>query len=291
MKKIILILSFAISALLISCVSAGKYDEMVYSRDSLQILYDSAEKVIEQNNIRIDQQEKLIADLEKRLRDMEVDLFNTKDNYAKLKENSSTNTRDMMDNIEKLQRTIADKQREMLEFQDKYNQIQSKLKAREEAMDKLRNKLQKALLGFADKGMTVSIQNGKVYVSLSNQLLFSTGSTDIDQKGKEALLELAKVLNEQPDINILVEGHTDNQQIRPGGRFKDNWDLSVMRSTEVIRYLTQEGQVDPLRITSSGKGEYYPIEKGDTPEIRAVNRRTEIILSPKLEELLDIINE
>ena len=291
MKKNILILSFIISTMLISCVSAGKYEAVVFSRDSLQLLYDSVEKVVEQNNIRIEQQEQIIADLEKRLREMEMDLVNTKENYAKLKDNSSTTTRDMIDNIEKLQRTIAEKQREMLEFQDKYNQIQSKLKAREEAMNTLRNKLQKALLGFADKGMTVSIQNGKVYVSLSNQLLFGSGSTDIDQKGKEALLELSKILNEQQDINILVEGHTDNQQVRPGAKFKDNWDLSVLRSTEVIRYLSQEGHVDPLRITSSGKGEYFPIEKGESPEIRAINRRTEIILSPKLEELLEIINE
>ncbi len=291
MKKIILILSFAISALLISCVSAGKYDEMVYSRDSLQILYDSLFKDFENSQKSLMEVTEAAYDLENREKELMAELTITKENYERLKSNSSTTTRDMMDNIEKLQRTIADKQREMLEFQDKYNQIQNKLKAREEAMDKLRNRLQKALLGFADKGMTVSIQNGKVYVSLSNQLLFSTGSTDIDKKGKEALLELAKVLNEQPDINILVEGHTDNQQIRPGGRFKDNWDLSVMRSTEVIRFLSQEGQVDPLRITASGKSEFYPIEKGESPEIRAINRRTEIILSPKLEELLEIINE
>jgi chemotaxis protein MotB len=291
MKKIILILSFFVTALLISCVSAGKYDEMVYSRDSLQILYDSLEKIVAQNNIRVEQQEQVILDLQKKLQELQSELMSTKENYERLKSNSSTNTRDMMDNIEKLQRTIAQKQKEMLEFQDKYNQVQNKLKAREEAMAKLRNRLQQALLGFAEKGMTVSIQNGKVYVSLSNQLLFGSGSSDIDNKGKEALLELAKILNEQQDINILVEGHTDNQQVRQGAKFKDNWDLSVMRSTEVIRFLTQEGQVDPLRITASGRAEFYPIEKGDSPEIRAGNRRTEIILSPKLEELLEIINE
>jgi len=233
----------------------------------------------------------VIYDLENMNKNLNEELNITKDNYDKLKSNSSSTTKDLMDNIEKLQRSIADKQREMLEFQDKYNQVQNKLKSREEAMAKLRNRLQQALLGFADKGMTVSIKNGKVYVSLSNQLLFSTGSTEIDDKGKEALLELAKILNEQQDINILVEGHTDNQQIRPGGRFKDNWDLSVMRSTEVIRYLTVEGQVDPLRITASGRSEFFPIEKGDSQEIRAINRRTEIILTPKLEEILDIINE
>jgi chemotaxis protein MotB len=291
MKKIILILSFVISSMLISCVSAGKYDAVVFSRDSLQVLYDSLYKVFMNNETLLQQCTEAAYDLENRKNELMSELTNTKENYERLKSNSSANTKDMMDNIEKLQRTIAEKQREILEFQDKYNQIQNKLKSREEAMAKLRNRLQQALLGFADKGMTVSIKNGKVYVSLSNQLLFGTGSTDIDKKGKEALLELAKILNEQSDINILVEGHTDNQPIRFATRFKDNWDLSVLRSTEVIRFLTQEGQVDPLRITASGKGEYFPVEKGDTPEIRAVNRRTEIILSPKLDELLEIINE
>jgi len=291
MKKIILILSFVISSMLISCVSAGKYDAVVFSRDSLQVLYDSLYKVYMNNETLLQQCTEAAYDLENRKNELMSELTNTKENYERLKSNSSANTKDMMDNIEKLQRTIAEKQREILEFQDKYNQIQNKLKSREEAMAKLRNRLQQALLGFADKGMTVSIKNGKVYVSLSNQLLFGTGSTDIDKKGKEALLELAKILNEQSDINILVEGHTDNQPIRFATRFKDNWDLSVLRSTEVIRFLTQEGQVDPLRITASGKGEYFPVEKGDTPEIRAVNRRTEIILSPKLDELLEIINE
>lgn len=291
MKKIILILSFTISVVLISCVSAGKYDAAVFSRDSLQVLYDSLYKLNLNNETLLQQCTEAAYDLENRNTELMSELTNTKENYEKLKSNSSTNIKEMMDNIEKLQRNIADKQRELLEFQDKYNQIQNKLKAREEAMAKLRNRLQQALLGFADKGMTVSVKNGKVYVSLSNQLLFGTGSTDIDKKGKEALIELAKILNEQSDINILVEGHTDNQPIRFATRFKDNWDLSVLRSTEVIRFLTQEGQVDPKRITASGKGEYLPIEKGDTPEIRAMNRRTEIILSPRLEEILEIINE
>lgn len=291
MKKIILISSFVITSILISCVSSGKYDAVVYSRDSLQVLYDSLMDLSKSQETQLQQYIEVIYDLENMNKNLNEELNITKDNYDKLKSNSSSTTKDLMDNIEKLQRSIADKQREMLEFQDKYNQVQNKLKSREEAMAKLRNRLQQALLGFADKGMTVSIKNGKVYVSLSNQLLFSTGSTEIDDKGKEALLELAKILNEQQDINILVEGHTDNQQIRPGGRFKDNWDLSVMRSTEVIRYLTVEGQVDPLRITASGRSEFFPIEKGDSQEIRAINRRTEIILTPKLEEILDIINE
>jgi chemotaxis protein MotB len=291
MRKIILLASFAVVSLLISCVSSGKYDAVVFSRDSLQILHDSLENVIsidnkamKQMNLEMDMMKSTLADLRTKLDNMQA-------NYNGLKKSSTSTSQELMDNIEKLQKSIADKQKEMFDLQTKMEAIQKKLKSRDDAMDKLKAKLQEALVGFAEKGMTVSIKNGKVYVSLSNQLLFSSGSTDIDKKGQEALVELSKILNEQKDINILVEGHTDDQAVKPGAKFKDNWDLSVLRSTEVVRFLTVNGGVDPLRVTASGRSEYVPVEKGDTPEIRALNRRTEIILTPKLEELFDLLKE
>jgi chemotaxis protein MotB len=291
MKKIILIISIMITSIFISCVTTGKYEAVFKSRDSLQVLHDSLEKLVTQNieamrqtTIEMDNLHKMIGELGEKQNTLQS-------NYEKLKSSSSTTTKELMDNIEQLQLNLAAMQKEKFELQEKYNSIQNRLQAREEAMNQLKSRLQNALIGFAEKGMTVSIKNGKVYVSLSNQLLFSSGSTDIDSKGKEALLELANILNEQTDINILVEGHTDDQSVRAGARFKDNWDLSVLRSTEVVRFLTEEGNVDPLRIMASGRGEYFPIEKGDSPQIRAMNRRTEIILTPKLEEIFEIINE
>lgn len=291
MKNLIFTLAVILSVTLISCVSSGTYDAMVFSRDSLQVLFDSLEKVISKNDRSIIQLNLELEMLKNTVQDLRTKLDNTQKNYEKLKNSTSTESQELMTTIERMQKDLSDKESQMAVLKEKMEAIQNKLKAREDAMDRLKAKLQEALLGFKEKGMTVSIKNGKVYVSLSNQLLFSSGSTDIDQSGKEALLELSKILNEQQDINILVEGHTDDQQIRPGAKFKDNWDLSVLRSTEVVRFLTVEGGVNPLRINASGRGEYFPIEKGSTPEIRTMNRRTEIILTPKLEELLEIINE
>jgi chemotaxis protein MotB len=153
----------------------------------------------------------------------------------------------------------------------------------------LKNKLQKALLGFQQNGLSVDIRNGKVYVSLTDKLLFSSGSIIIDEKGELALKELAKVLKTQPEINISVEGHTDNQRVVNLGQIKDNWDLSVLRATSVVRFLTETEKIENDRITATGKGEYQPIEAGSSAEIRSRNRRIEIVLSPKLDELYNLI--
>lgn len=145
------------------------------------------------------------------------------------------------------------------------------------------------MLGFQQSGLSVDIRNGKVYVSLTDKLLFSSGSIIIDEKGKLALQELAKVLKTQPEINISVEGHTDNQRVMNLGQIKDNWDLSVLRATSVVRFLTETEKVESNRITATGKGEYQPIEVGNDADIRSRNRRIEIVLSPKLDELYNLI--
>ena len=145
------------------------------------------------------------------------------------------------------------------------------------------------MLGFQQSGLSVDIRNGKVYVSLTDKLLFSSGSIIIDEKGKLALQELAKVLKTQPEINISVEGHTDNQRVVNLGQLKDNWDLSVLRATSVVRFLTETEKIESNRITATGKGEYQPIEVGNGADIRSRNRRIEIVLSPKLDELYNLI--
>ena len=156
-------------------------------------------------------------------------------------------------------------------------------------MDSLKSRLTDALLGFTKKGLTIDLREGKVYVSLSNQLLFKSGSIQIDPKGKDALVDLSKVLNENIDINILVEGHTDDQAVKGSShRFKNNWELSVLRATEVVKFL-QKNDVLPSRIIASGRGEFMPIDTSDTKSGRATNRRTEIILTPNMEEIFEII--
>ena len=155
-------------------------------------------------------------------------------------------------------------------------------------MNALREKVEQSLLGFKDSGLEIEVKNGKVYVKMSNQLLFKSGSTVIDQRGRDALAQLAGVLSQQTDISVMIEGHTDNKPIS-NARIADNWDLSVLRSTEVARILTIENGIDPRRIITSGRGEYMPADEADTQEARAKNRRTEIILSPKLDELFNLV--
>jgi len=155
--------------------------------------------------------------------------------------------------------------------------------------NRLNGILRNALLGFNSDELSVEIKNGKVYVSMSDKLLFKSGSVSIEEKGKEALKLLGEVLDKNPDIDILVEGHTDNVPIKTSV-FKDNWDLSVVRATTIVRILSNEYKITPTRMTASGRGEYFPKSNNDTAEERAKNRRTEIILSPKLDEILQILS-
>ena len=150
--------------------------------------------------------------------------------------------------------------------------------------------LRNALLGFNSDELSVEIKNGKVYVSMSDKLLFKSGSSAVEEKGKEALKLLGEVLDKNIDIDILVEGHTDNVPIKTS-IYKDNWDLSVARATSIVRILTSDYKIAPTRMTASGKGEYFPKSDNLTVEGRATNRRTEIILSPKLDEIMQLLND
>ena len=160
---------------------------------------------------------------------------------------------------------------------------------KDKAVDDLKARVSKALLSFSGSDLQVKLKGGKVYVSLSEQLLFKSGSTKVDPKGQEALKMLASVLQEQKDVNVVVEGHTDSVPIARGtAGLTDNWDLSALRATEIARLLTVSG-VPPARVTASGRGQYVPVAANDTPANKALNRRTEIILTPNLDELFQIL--
>lgn len=184
--------------------------------------------------------------------------------------------------LEKLQAELEQRNARLIELE----QI---LHAKDSVVNALKNKVQNALLGFEEMGLSIQLKNGKVYVSLAEKLLFKSGSTDVDPKGQEALRELAAVLAQNPDINIMVEGHTDDVPVISGASIKDNWDLSVKRATSIVRILLENSGIDPTRITAAGRGEYLPINPEKTPEARSKNRRTEIILTPKLDELFEIL--
>jgi chemotaxis protein MotB len=169
------------------------------------------------------------------------------------------------------------------------NELESILKNKDQATADLKKKLQDALLGFEGKGLTITQKNGKVYVSMDESLLFESGKTAVQPKGIDALKNVAKVLEQNPEINILVEGHTDDVPMAGKGEIKDNWDLSVIRATSVTKIILQNSKTDPTRITSAGRGEFFPLDAAKTPEARKKNRRTELILTPKLDELLKVL--
>ena len=161
---------------------------------------------------------------------------------------------------------------------------------KDRAVADLKARVSKALLGFSGSDLQVKLKDGKVYVSLSEQLLFKSGSTKVDPKGQEALKKLAAVLQEQKDVNVVVEGHTDTVPILRGtAGLADNWDLSALRATEIARLLTTAG-VSPERVTASGRSQYVPVAANDSPQNKALNRRTEIILTPKLDDLFQILD-
>ncbi|HSV87785.1 MAG TPA: flagellar motor protein MotB [Bacteroidales bacterium] len=169
------------------------------------------------------------------------------------------------------------------------NELENILRRQEEAVQQLRQTVANALLGFDGRGLTVQIRQGKVYVSLEESLLFASGSATVDRAGQTALVELAKVLEQNPDITIMIEGHTDDVPLRPGEPIRDNWDLSVLRATSIIRILQRSGNINPQRFIAAGRGEFSPIDPARTAEARRKNRRTEIILTPNLDPLFRII--
>jgi chemotaxis protein MotB len=168
-------------------------------------------------------------------------------------------------------------------------ELEQMLASKDSAVKALRNSVAKALLGYQDKGLSVEMKNGKVYVMMEERLLFATGSTVVDPKGVEAIRDLGKVLEKNPDINIQIEGHTDNVPMHGTGEIKDNWDLSVMRATSVVKILLTGSTINAIRITAAGRGEFMPVDKANTTEGRKKNRRIEVILSPKLDEILKLL--
>jgi len=271
-------------SLLASCVvmSPKKFNTLLAQKDSLSLGWEGARAKINSLEGEIVSLRSDTALLQAKITDLEAKIFTLEgkvkgldDSYSSLRSNTSSEIRKLADDLKKREARLKE--------------VEDILRKRDEATNALKNKLQKALLGFQQSGLSVDIRNGKVYVSLTDKLLFSSGSIIIDEKGKLALQELAKVLKTQPEINISVEGHTDNQRVVNLGQIKDNWDLSVLRATSVVRFLTETEKIENNRITATGKGEYQPIEEGSGADIRSRNRRIEIVLSPKLDELYNLI--
>ncbi|MFP4619916.1 MAG: OmpA family protein [Bacteroidales bacterium] len=237
-----------------------------------ETLKENQEKVLEGTNQETKKLLKEIQSTQEKLQKKEDRLGELEENLASEKER-----------LNELKTELNQKSERLVELEKALNQKDSIVSA-------LKDKVSDALYGFEGEGLDVMIKNGKVYVSMEDKLLFPSGSTQIDQRGKEALKTLSQVLEKQKDINIMVEGHTDNVPVKSNESFQDNWDLSVKRATAVIRVLMNNSNIQGERFIAAGKSKYLPLESNETEEGRQINRRTEIILTPKLDELLEILD-
>jgi chemotaxis protein MotB len=215
----------------------------------------------------------------KELQNTREELLKKEDELLTLEQNLSVKQKELL----KTQNELVDREQKVVELQSIINRKDSLLSA-------LKDRISSALLGFEGDGLTITQKNGKVYISLEEQLLFASGSWQVDTRGRDALSKLSIALESQQDINVLIEGHTDSIPFGGRGQIKDNWDLSVVRATAIVRILTSSSSINPERLTAAGKGEFVPIQTNNTPEGRSANRRIEIILTPKLYDLYNLLD-
>ncbi len=275
MKKVTLLLLLV--GVVCSCVSNKKFNSMKAEALRLDSELDSANSYIDE---LLRHNEALATDSAQ----LYMSYTELQERYQKLLDDGSAETARMLQELESSQMALNERSRRV-------NELETMLHNREEAINAIRSKVADALTGFDGKGLTISIKDGNVYVSMEDKLLFRSGSFEIDPSGAQAVRDLSDVLAQNPDINVMVEGHTDDVPYRPNGQLRDNLDLSAKRATTVVRLLLENEEIDPSRIIAAGRGESLPVDPGKTAEARAKNRRTEIILTPKLDELMQLMQE
>jgi chemotaxis protein MotB len=250
---------------------------------SLGLLFTScvSSKKFMASEARVDKLRKDSAHVLRQLNDCNAEVKNLNDEKASLQKENAGVQNDLKVLTAESKMTIAEQAKRLKSLQD---MIQSE----KDVMTKLKNSIADALMNYKTDEISVYIKDGKVYVSLEEKLLFKSGSDVVNPKGNEALKTLANVLNGAKDITVMIEGHTDSISIKTK-QFKDNWDLSTARATSVVRILTKDYGFDPSRITASGRSQFHPIKPNKTDEGRAANRRTEVILSPDLKELYNLL--
>ena len=327
MKRIILTAGFA-TLLFASCVSMKEYETLQaqytetakrwnVTKQELQELREENAALVRDNQAKMvslsDATAKLqdceskVSTLNRAYADLQLKYDTTMENYMQQitgKNRDLNRATQMLDQrtreLNDKAKAFEEKERKMLEQQQALESRQSQLEAQEAAarkeleakqqeLENIRGAVSKALVGFSDMGLNVETKEGKVYVSMEDKLLFASGSWMVSAKGVEAIKMLAKVLEENTDLNVMVEGHTDNDAYHGSTAVKDNWDLSVMRATAVVKALLGSGDIEPVRLSASGRSEYLPLDENNTPEARAKNRRTEIILTPNLDQLFQLI--
>ncbi len=315
MKKTIILLSIAI--FLTSCVSQKKYNEALQKSETnarklkdcnkenlaLSESITALQKDLQTKNQNIEDLIKgdkkssdLVKHLNKENSDLKAQLDAANSKINEIMADKSEHLAELSDALYSREKELNEKegildslQREFAENQRQMKELKTQLAGKEEQLNKIQNTLKDALLGFADKGLSIENKNGKVYVLMEEKLLFQSGKWDVSDEGKKALKEIASVLVKNTDIDVMIEGHTDNVPLVGKNQIKDNWDLSVMRATSITKILLDGNKINPNRIIPCGRGEYAPQVDNKTAENRAKNRRTEIILSPKVNELMEIL--
>ncbi len=320
MRTIKLFSVFAIAAVMASsCVSQKKFKQLEeqYNNlvDDFQAL-DEAKNECDESLASVEkellEQKKAYNELKEEEEQLRMNYANLKNNYLNLSksydaleknsssalaENSRKN-RELLKELEEKEKALNEEQKRLEKLQsdlasrsERIDELEKLINDKEEKMANLRTTLANALTNFEGKGLTVEQRDGKVYVSMENKLLFDSGSWNVGTEGKKAVQELAKVLAANEDIAVLIEGHTDDDPYRGSGQLSDNWDLSTKRASEVLRLVLKNKDINPQNLTAAGRGEFAPVATNETRDGKAKNRRIEVILTPKLDEISNLLND
>ncbi len=318
MKKLTLLSIFS-SLVLSSCVSSKVYKDLEGRHSQLQQENAELSKDFDELQAKNTQNEKDLATLTAQYETLKTEkeklqqeYTNTQKSLSKLQESydaleansssalaeNSKRNRELLAELDEKEKALtAEKARlEKLEKDlaarsKRVDELEGVIAAKDAKMNALKNSLSRALTNFEGKGLTVEQRDGKVYVSMENKLLFSSGSWSVGAEGRRAVEQLASVLADNPDIAVLIEGHTDNVPYNGSGQLTDNWDLSTKRATSIVQLLRQNAEIDPQNLTAAGRGEYAPIASNETAEGKAKNRRIEVVLTPKLDEINKLLQE
>ncbi|MEO7977175.1 OmpA family protein [Flavobacterium sp.] len=294
-----------------SCVSKKIYNDLEskYSdlkKENRSIADENTDLKTAKNQLEIDR-DKLSKDLSNTKAELEKQKANLaaeqkkykvlQDSYNALEKNSNdalesnmAKNRELLAQLEAKSKKLAEEQARLDKTSGRLNELEAMIAAKEAAMKKLKDTLSKALNNFEGKGLTVEQKNGKVYVSMENKLLFNSGSWAVGTEGRKAVVELGKVLGDNPDLSVLIEGHTDDDPYAGSGPIANNWDLSTKRATAIVAILSENGQINKQKLTAAGRGEFSPLASNGNAEGKAKNRRIEIILTPNLDEIAEMLN-
>lgn len=325
MTKNYLLFTVILVSVFASCVPSRQYTDAVSARDlcitenknlkaqdSLKVVeIKRLNEIIELQNDTLDRNKKNMADLQGRyddmihaneqLREVEDKLNNRINQLLALSTSQTQSLTEELTKKEKLleekekelnlkQKSLEDAQKDIAEKQKRVEELESALAAINQKLTDVASSLEKALTGFSASDLTVEKKDGKIYVKMSEKLLFASGSAVVDSKGKEALKQIADALRSQQGIQIMVEGHTDNVPLKSANYPKDNWDLSVLRATAIVKILTQDYNLSSTAVEAAGRGEFMPVSSNADAAGRSLNRRTEIIIVPNQEDILKILD-